>query len=91
MITEGDWKVQVSTNADGEPTNDIRSGCKTIACDIPNDDDAFLMTAAPALRKCCERYIKMQDEVYKEMGKKPSSTTYQIMKEAVEKSKKPST
>ena len=47
-----------------------------------------LHEAAPDLLVCCKRYIRMQEEVYGEMGKKPSGTMYQMMIEAVTKAKR---
>ena len=40
------------------------------------------------LLAACKRYVRGQEEVYKEMGKKPTSTTYQIKKEVIAKAKK---
>lgn len=44
--------------------------------------------APPTLLDCCKRYIRMQDEMNKEMGRKPTNTMYWMMKEAVAEAEK---
>jgi len=44
----------------------------------------------PTPLDCCKRYIRMVEECYAEMGKKPTNTTYRMMKEAVAEAEKES-
>lgn len=45
----------------------------------------------PTLLDCCELYIRKVEGTYSEMGKKPTSTIYYMMKEAISKNSKPET
>ena len=80
------WKVAVKANvAETKCTCDLNS----LVSGSGLEGDPMIIhycplhEAAPALLRCCKRYIRMQEEVYEEMGKKPTSTTYYMMKEAV--------
>lgn len=44
--------------------------------------------SAPTLLDCCKRYIRQIEETYASMGRKPSNTTYLMMKEAVAEAEK---
>lgn len=41
-----------------------------------------------ALLEACERYVRMQDKINQEMGRKPTNTMYNMMKAAVAAAKK---
>lgn len=52
QYTPNSWVVQVSTDSDGDDTNDIKSRSpvdygRTVASEVNNDDDARLISSAP--------------------------------------------
>ncbi len=63
-LTPGPWVVQVSTDSDGNDTNDIKSKSLkhyglTVASGVDNDDDAFLLAAALEMKDALKWFLEI--------------------------------
>jgi len=60
----------------GSEDPEVQANARRI-CQCVNSHDALM--------EACERYVRMQDEINQEMGRKPTNTMYNMMKAAIKK------